>query len=530
MPVHTRRRFLRLLAQGAFASTLPPALWAQETGTDTVSIFHTTDLHGHILPTTDYAGHGDLGGLARCATQIRRWRAANPSSLTLDVGDVYQGTEVALRTRGATMIRCLNALAYDAWVVGNHEFDWGADAFAAAVQLSQMPVLSGNALIAGRPAGSHDAATTGPLARIQPYLIKEVAGYRIAICSLTTPALTTWIPPEHLRDFEATDPAQALAAQLAEIAAHKPDAILLAGHMGLKRADDFANQVGKLTETFPQVVVCLGGHTHQDFPGTVINGVLYTQADHFGIHAGRIDLTFDRPSRRLLHRASITVRMDHTVPLDSVVMSIGHNDLAQADLALAQPMGACAQNFSAQAAPGEPSDLERLIGSSIVAALQKRGVAVDAVLHGLFGNVPLPAGARTVADAWTVLPYENDIVTVDLSYADLLRVAQEAVQRATSATEPRHLLGVRVATTGFGAGRQLTGLLQRDGRPLAQDRIYRLAVNSYDSQSGGQRYPELARLVATPANQRVLHPLQVRDALVEFFTTRGEVTHASLLV
>src|SRR5277367_3036387 len=103
-----------MLGQGSLLAALPGPLWADALDVVTVSILHTTDLHGHILPTVDYNGHPDLGGLARCAAQIRQWRLGNPNSLLIDIGDVYQGTEVGLRSRGATMIRCLNALNYDA--------------------------------------------------------------------------------------------------------------------------------------------------------------------------------------------------------------------------------------------------------------------------------------------------------------------------------------------------------------------------------------------------------------------------------
>ncbi len=523
VPATTRRRFLRLLGQGATLAALPAPLWADDAATVTISLLHTTDLHGHILPTVDYAGHSDLGGLARCASQIRQWRRANPNSLLLDIGDVYQGTELGLHARGATMIRCLNALNYDAWVVGNHEFDWGPDAFASCVGLSSMPVLSGNALLEGRPF----ARATGPLARIRPWLIKEIAGLRLAILSATTPALSTWLPPENLGGFEALDPIEALRGLLREVADAKPDAILLAGHMGLTRIDDVANRVGALTREFPQLAVCIGGHTHQNHSSLQINNVLYTQADHFGIYAGKVDLTFDRSSRRLLHRAAVTVQMDHQVPFDPLVLSLTQAELDISDKILTQKIGELTEPFNVISSFGRPSDVERLIASGMIAALRKKNVAVDAVVHGLFDREhSLPSGARTVADTWAVLPYENQIVTVDLAYGDLLALAQEL----GASIEPRNLMGLLVIGTPAGKALRVDALRAADGSPLPAKTTYRVALNSYDSQSAGQRFPTLARLVAQASSHRVLHPIQTRDALVDFFVERQKIGRASLLV
>ena len=60
-------------ALGGLAWLDPEAiLRADELGrARTISIFHTTDLHGHILPSSTYEGLDDVGGLARCATCIR---------------------------------------------------------------------------------------------------------------------------------------------------------------------------------------------------------------------------------------------------------------------------------------------------------------------------------------------------------------------------------------------------------------------------------------------------------------------------
>jgi len=100
--VWSRRDFLKLVGQAGLLSTVP-TLASAAAGLNPnavcISILHTTDLHGHILPTFDYDGNPDRGGLARCATQIRRWRGENPTSILIDVGDVYQGTAVSLQTK-----------------------------------------------------------------------------------------------------------------------------------------------------------------------------------------------------------------------------------------------------------------------------------------------------------------------------------------------------------------------------------------------------------------------------------------------
>ena len=526
VPSFSRRRFLRALGQGTLFTSLPAALLADAADAVTISIFHTTDLHGHILPTFDYNDNPNLGGLARCATQIRRWRQANPDSVLIDIGDVYQGTEVGLRTSGAIMIRCLNALAYDAWVVGNHEFDWGMEAFTSCVGLSSMPVLSGNAMVTGTPVGKL-ADSAGPLARMRPYLIKEIAGFRLAIIGLTTPALSTWLPPEKLRSFEVLDPVETLRSLLHEVSSLRPDAILLAGHMGLTRRDDYANRVGALTREFPQLVAFLGGHTHQNHASETVNNVLYTQADHYGIYVGRVDLTFDKTSRRLLGRAACTVQMNQQIPLDPLVLSLARSDLDAADQVLVQKIGELTEPFEVASSFGRPSDVERLIGSAMIVALRKNCLEVDAVVHGLFDNKhPLLPGIKTVADAWAVLPYENEIVTIELPRDDFLALARDV----TAGLEPRSLMGVRVIGSKVGNTLQVEDLCALDGSPLSSKPAYRLALNSYDSQSGGQRFPTVAKLVARPSSKRVLHSIQIRDALIDFFLSRQKVGRGSLLV
>src|SRR4051794_26105303 len=317
----SRRDFVNLVSRaGLFAAIPGAAALAAGSQSDTViiSILHTTDLHGHILPTIDYDGTPDLGGLARCVTQIRRWRRKNPNTILIDVGDVYQGTDVGLRTRGSLMIDLFNHLKFDAWVVGNHEFDWGIDPFIDALQKSRMPVLGANMSLLGRPAGQLPDPHH-PFSRIRPYIIKEVGGIRIAIIGITTPGMQFWFRPEFLQDLNFLYPIEPVRRAMVQAKQQGANAIVLAGHMGLKDrggGDDFANSLVGLTTEFPDVAVLIAGHTHQLIPDRIVNGVLVTQADHFGIHVGRVDLRFDRNSKRLIGREAVCIRMNDRFHLD----------------------------------------------------------------------------------------------------------------------------------------------------------------------------------------------------------------------
>src|SRR5213075_2556290 len=346
----TRRDFLKLAGHAGLLSafpTLASASAALEPDMACISILHTTDLHGHILPTSDYDGTTNLGGLARCVTQIQLWRRQNPNSILIDVGDVYEGTDVSLRNKGGLMIDLFNHLDYDAWVVGNHEFDWGMECFEHALQQSNMPVLAANMLMEGRLPGEFPEANH-PFARIQPFILKEVAGIKIAIIGVTTPGMPFWLWPELTRGLDFRHPVEPVRRAIVGAKRGGADAIVLSGHMGLKArsdGDDFANTVMALISEFPEIVVFVAGHTHQHVPSRLTNGVLFTQADHFGIHVGRVDLVFDRNLKKLLRREAISELMDHRFACDQIVLSRAKSQLAESSAAISARIGEVAETL-----------------------------------------------------------------------------------------------------------------------------------------------------------------------------------------
>jgi 5'-nucleotidase / UDP-sugar diphosphatase len=522
----TRRDFVKLIGRAGLISAVPNLVHAAAVlNPDAVciSILHTTDLHGHILPTSDYDEKPDRGGLARCVTQIRRWRRQNPNSILIDVGDVYQGTDVGLRTKGDLMIDLFNYLKYDAWVVGNHEFDWGIEPFERALERSTMPVLAANTLLQGKPTGEF-LDTKHPLAKIQPFMLKEIAGIKLAIIGVTTPGMLFWFRPEFARGIDFQYPVEPVRRAIASAKSEGADAVVLTGHMGLKPrsgGDDFANTVMALTSEFPETAVFIAGHTHQIIPSRITNGVLFTQADHFGIHVGRVDLFFDRNSKKLLHREAVCEFMDNRLSLDPAVISRAKSQLAESDAALAQPIGELAETFRARSRPGEPSDLERLIGAAIAEALRERSVPVDGVMHGVFDEKSdFTAGPKTVNDIWNVLPYENYVVTAELSPDEIKMIMEEVY----ASHEKRNLLGFNVKTEGRGYDRRIISMALADGRPLDRGKKYVLAFNTFDSRSAGHHFMKLRALLGTSAANCILHPVQTRDALIDYFR-RHRVVH-----
>src|SRR5207247_4420667 len=207
-----------------------------------------------------------------------------------------------------------------------------------------------------------------------------------------------WLPSEFTRGIEFKNPVEPVRRAITRAKGEGVDAIVLSGHMGLKMrtgGDDFANTVMALTSEFPEVAVFIAGHTHQAIPSRLTNGVLFTQADHFGIHVGRVDLLFDRNSKKLLGREAICELMDNRLHLDDVVISRVKSQLAESDAALTPPIGELARTLYARSRPARPSDIERLIGAAITESLLERSVAVDGVMHGVFDeNADLFAGPK----------------------------------------------------------------------------------------------------------------------------------------
>ena len=508
----TRRDFLAGSAALAGAATLP-AVEAADRARDlgrarTISIFHTTDLHGHILPTSTYDGLDDVGGLARCATCIRQWRKESPLSLLVDVGDVVQGTAASLRRGGRIMFELFNRLGYDAWTLGNHDFDWGPEKLEQNLAASRADVLTANLTKGGAASG----AFGGVWEKVKPWTIREVGGLRIALVGLITPGLPYWLPPEVLGGVEPLDPAATLRETLAAVEAEKPDAVVVLGHMGWKFKDDYANPVREVLKDLDGVDVYLAGHSHQNQSSWYQGDVLCSQASYYGIHCGRVDLTFDLDSHKLVEKRAFTLLMDDRYELDPLVMELAKADLDEAAADLGRTVATVQATISGK---GRDSGLVRLLCECFSAALGRQGTRVDGVFHGSFGTGDLQPGPLTVAECWKIIPYENMLVTAKVPARDLVRIINEDGKVRDS---DRSLWPLEVIRD---CGNAVT--IRRGEAPVGPDDRLTIAFNSYDAQSGGQRLMQTRAILAAADAERTTSPIDTRSALIEGLLERGTV-------
>lgn len=503
----SRRGFLA--STGAWLGASAAGIAAANGNARTISIFHTTDLHGHIVPTKTYTGIENVGGFARCATCIRQWRRESPDSLLLDIGDVYQGTAESLVNNGNLMIGLFNRLGYDAWTLGNHDLDWGPEALEKNLSLSKPPVLTANIRVAGKSPGTLDGAWKN----VRPWMMKEVGGFRIALIGLVTPGLPYWLAKETLGDLTVEHPLEVLKHSIAEAQSAKADAIVVMGHMGWRKQDDFANPVREILKQAPGVDVFLAGHTHQDQPSWKSSGVVCTQASYYGIHCGRVDLTFDLASRKLIDRRAITRLMDQSFDLDPAVMEMAEPELKKASEQLSRKVATVTTAINGT---GGSNPLARLFCEIFSDVLKRNQTPVDGVFHGTFGTGDLPAGDLTVADCWKLLPYENLLVTAELSAGELIEILKEA----------RHLKSSDRMLWPFELKLKRTGEVasfEHDGKPVAAGSRFTIAFNSYDAQSGGQSLMRLREIVAQPSAKRTATRIDTRSALIDGLLERKEI-------
>lgn len=108
-----------------------------------IRILYINDFHGFAEPYKPFGSDEMLGGIAYLVARMNALRNEKVS-LFLSAGDMIQGNNWANLSRGESVIELMNAMRFDAMVVGNHEFDFGQDVLRKRISEANFPVLGVN--------------------------------------------------------------------------------------------------------------------------------------------------------------------------------------------------------------------------------------------------------------------------------------------------------------------------------------------------------------------------------------------------
>ncbi len=505
-----RRRFVPLLAALLLAARA--AAPAREVP---LTILHTTDLHGRIADLAPSARNPHPhGSLLRVAALVRAVRERERNVVLLDNGDTLQGDPLSLRTGGRAVLETMSRMGYDAWQLGNHEFDWGIGPLAALVRDTPLTVLGANL----RPRPGHP----DPLPRLRPFTLVQRDGVRVAVVGLTTPGLPSWFLPSLLGNVAVEDSVAALRRVLPAVREREPDLLVLLVHQGWRNGrDDYANQVGAIARAFPEFDVVIGGHSHEYVESALLGSTLYTQAGYHGGALGRVDLVYDTVARRVVSRSARLLAVGADTPEDPALAAGIAPLRAEVEAALRRTVGETALPLAPGGGTGR-LPVERLLQAAIASA-----TGADGVLHGTLSDAELPAGDVTEADVWRLVPFENRIGVLRITAAELRGVIEEAAGRSD-----RYAASLSGFTYRFqpGAppGERVADLRDASGRPPHPRKRYAVAFNSYMLASGGRRFPRLRELVDLPEARFRLTAVETRDALRRFLRKHRPLTADAL--
>jgi 5'-nucleotidase/UDP-sugar diphosphatase len=483
------------------------------TGTVEISILHTTDLHGRILPVTDYGGNENVGGLGRLSTLIRQRRLANTNSILVDNGDSLQGGVPSYLTSGSIYIDAMNALDYQLWNLGNHEFDWGVETLALNISRFSNTVLSANTHLCGSNSLS--------LATVLPYSIREIGGRRIAFIGVNHPKIPFWSRPVLLRNTIIESPVPALLRIMTKVRKKEPDAVVLLAHMGYHtKSEEFEEWLDSILKLFPDIDVVIGGHTHQAVPSLLIGSTLYTQAAYHGTYLGEVRLIFNIKSGDLVSKSA------QLIPAGANIKP----DLAfQRYYAAAEMMGftqsmkkICYINgvLCSDIPVDKESPEQTLIAEAIADA-----VTADIVFHGAFrGGEIISNEVMTAADIFSIVPYENRIVYAYLTPIEISRVLDSLVKWWGT----RHFafpygLQTVIDTNGC-PGERVVTMTDMNGQNLAPEKRYKVAFNSYMAASGGKRFLPLRAVIDARNTGVGAADISTRDAVMNYLEKKKKYT------
>ena len=246
-----------------------------------LTILHLNDTHSHIEPERagTLAGHGGVIEQAAYVDSVRTAEGA-ANVMLLHAGDFSQGSSYFTELGGDLEIDIINAMAYDAVCLGNHEFDNGINELARRLTNIKVPVVCANYNFKGSPLEN----------LIKPYTIMEKAGRKIGVIGLLTD-LSDVVSADVSVVIKYQDPKDALNLYAAELKSKGCDLVIALTHLGYEGEAYTDFELASVTRN---VDIIVGGHSHTDLKdyGQTVNldgkKVIIVTDGKWGLNIGKL--------------------------------------------------------------------------------------------------------------------------------------------------------------------------------------------------------------------------------------------------
>jgi 2',3'-cyclic-nucleotide 2'-phosphodiesterase/3'-nucleotidase len=356
------------------------------------------------------------------ATLLQRERAAARASLTLNAGDLVEGSPVSTLFQGLPDYQIANDLGIDVNCLGNHEFDYGWMRIRDFLQAANFATVSANAV---DHAGNR---LVNP-----PYVIREVGGMRVAVIGALLETLAANTTLDTLGPYHAAPLVETLRPIVAQ-AKERSDMVIVLGH--IERTEGEA-----ILRNLPDVSVVAIGHEHAPWKDAVeIDGRFIIHAQGYGRQVGRMVLRYDTATRRIVaHEWTGIAVEDSLYPADPTVEAQVEKWEAKVSGLVDFPIGVSSRQLS------------RADVRALMERIMLDRVKADFAFTNLGGvRDTLPRGQLLARHVWNVMPFENRVVTLDIpgeQLATLTDPSERTTPVVTAKLDPRRVY--RLVTSDF---------------------------------------------------------------------------------
>lgn len=514
---------------------LIPAIMQAKKEIVTLHIIETSDVHGCFFPWDFINKQPMKGTLARLSTYVSNVRRENPDGvILLENGDILQGQPINyfynyINTEKTNIAaQCINYLKYDTQNWGNHDTETGHPCYDKWGKEVNAPVLGANVI---------DRKTGKPY--LKPYTIIERQGIRVAVIGMITPAIPNWLTEDLWSGLEFQDMV-ACARQWVETVKkeEKPDLIIGLFHAGLNGGistagyeEDASERVAKEVPGFDAV---LFGHDHRVYNGRVRNTenkevVLCNPASN-AQNAVDVTVTITRDGKKIVSKTVEGNIIDiRDMDIDTRFMEHFAKDIEEVKQWADRKIGTTDKTITTR---------DCFFGSSaftdLVHNLQMSITGADISFNApLTFNTTLAKGDITVADMFKLYKFENQLYTMMLSGEEVKKHLEMSydmwVNTMTSPDDHIMMLdntstgdnqrsGFKNMTFNFDSaagiiytvdvtkpyGQKVNIISMADGTPFDVKKMYKVAVNSYRGNGGGELLTRGAGIPKEKLEERII--------------------------